>query len=142
MRPTIKQTMLDIAEVLSHRATCSKLAVGAVLVDKFNRIIGSGYNGVPHDLPHCTDFNSECVGANAPAGSDLCMAVHAECNALLNCRDIHGIASLYVTHPPCLRCTKELLNTSCQTIYVRYTLPFDNNASRMWVKAGRVWSFE
>jgi len=138
MRPTIKQTMLDIAETLGRRATCPKLAVGAVLVDEFNRIIGSGYNGVPHNYKHCTD----CGGASLPAGSDKCMAVHAEQNALLNCRDVYRIAALYVTHAPCLRCTKELLNTSCQTIYVRYSLPYDMTASKMWVKAGRNWSFE
>jgi dCMP deaminase len=140
MRPTIKQTMLDIAEVLSRRATCPKLAVGAVLVDDFNRIVGSGYNGTPHNFSHCIDI--DCGGSNLPAGSDRCMAVHAETNALLNCRDPYRISALYVTHAPCLRCTKELLNTSCQTIYVRYSVPFDINASKMWVKAGRVWSFE
>jgi len=140
MRPTIKATMLDIAYVLSQRATCSKLAVGAVLVDEFNRIIGSGYNGTPHNFPHCTDI--DCGGATLPSGSDRCMAVHAEQNALLNCSDIHRISALYVTHPPCLRCTKELLNTSCKIIHVRYSMPYDMNASKMWVKAGRDWSFE
>ena len=140
MRPTIKQTMLDVAEILSHRATCAKLAVGAVLVDDYNRIIGSGYNGVPHDFPHCTDC--DCGGASLPAGSDKCMAVHAETNALLNCRDVHRIAALYVTHSPCLRCTKELLNTSCQRIYVRYTQPVDQIAIDMWLQAKRIWSYE
>jgi dCMP deaminase len=132
--------MLDIAEVLSRRATCQKLAVGAVLVDEFNRIIGSGYNGTPHNFPHCID--ADCGGANLPAGSDRCMAVHAEQNALLNCSDPYRINALYVTHSPCLRCTKELLNTSCKCVYVRYTQPIDMYTINMWVKAGRDWSFE
>jgi dCMP deaminase len=140
MRPTIKQTMLDIAEVLSHRATCSKLAVGAVLTNSLGRIIGSGYNGVPHNFPHCTD--ADCGGANLPAGTDRCMAVHAETNALLNCGDVNQISTLYVTHPPCLRCTKELLNTTCHYIVTRYALPRDEHAIAMWLKAGRQWSFE
>jgi dCMP deaminase len=140
MRPAIEQTMLDIAEVLSRRATCPKLSVGAVLVDNFNRIVGSGYNGTPHSFPHCLDH--DCGGAHAPPGSDRCMAVHAEQNALLNCRDVRGIAALYVTHSPCLRCIKELLNTSCRSIVVRHKHPWNETAQEMWLKAGRRWVYE
>ena len=89
MRPALDTTMIAIAQILAQRATCSKLAVGCVLTDRQGRILATGYNGVPRGCPHCIDV--PCPGANAPAGADLCEAVHAEQNALLQCKDIDKI---------------------------------------------------
>jgi len=114
MRPPLATTMLGIAKLLARRATCSKLQVGCVLVDKAGRILATGYNGVPRGCPHCIDV--PCAGANAPAGADLCEAVHAEQNALLQCKDVDKIDTCYVTYMPCMRCTKQLMNTSCRSI--------------------------
>jgi len=114
VRPSLGTTMLGIASLLAQRATCSKLKVGCVLVDASGRILATGYNGVPRGCPHCIDV--PCAGANAPAGADLCEAVHAEQNALLQCRDVDKIHTCYVTHMPCMRCIKQLMNTSCQDI--------------------------
>jgi dCMP deaminase len=134
MRPNIHTTMLDIATTLSERSTCCKLKVGAVLVDNLGRIVGSGYNGVPRDLPHCTD--EPCAGAVAPRGSDLCEAVHAEQNALISCHDPEAIDIMYCTHMPCMRCTKMLLNTSCRKMVVRNTEYTEEPALALWVKGG------
>jgi len=131
--------MLGIAAVLARRSTCPKLAVGAVLVDTQNRILGSGYNGVPHGMPHCTE--DPCGGADRPPGSDLCLAVHAEQNALLACADIYRISTLYVTHAPCLRCTKELLNTTCSRIVYEHEHPVSYVARDYWTKSGRLWRY-
>ena len=129
--------MLEIAGSLSQRATCSKLAVGCVLTDKYNRIIGSGYNGVPRGMQHCTE--SPCAGATAPAGADLCQGVHAEQNALLTCKDPEQIFACYTTHAPCLRCTKMLLNTSCfSLIYTQDA--YETAAKALWTTAGRTWA--
>ena len=130
-RPSLDQTMLNIAAVLARRATCTKLAVGCVLTNRAGRIIGTGYNGVPHGMTHCTD--KPCLGATMPAGSDTCEAVHAEQNALLDCRaqDVH---TCYTTHAPCLRCTKLLLNTSCKRL-VFPPSPFEG--SNLWMRSGR-----
>lgn len=128
--------MLGIALCLAHRATCAKLAVGCVLTDTHGRIIGSGYNGVPRGMPHCID--APCDGACAPAGSDTCIAVHAEANALLNCRDPELIETCYCTYAPCLRCTKTLLNTSCKRI-VYHEDKLEPAAKSLWVAAGREW---
>lgn len=136
-RPPIDKVLMEVALCLAQRATCAKLAVGCVLADKHSRILGSGYNGVPRGLPHCTD--SACPGSCAPAGSDLCVAVHAEQNALLVCRDPEQIVTCYTTHAPCLRCTKMLLNTACKRI-VYFNVAFEAPAKALWVSAGRRWS--
>lgn len=137
MRKDSAVVMLEVAEVLAQRATCCKLKVGAVLVDRHHRIIGSGYNGVPRGLPHCID--EPCAGALAPKGADLCIAVHAEQNALLNCHDTEGVYACYVTHAPCLRCTKTLMNTSCEAIIFLNNDHVEEPARDLWLKAGRAW---
>jgi len=135
-RPTLDLVMLGVATCLAQRATCSKLKVGCVLVDEDGHIIGSGYNGNPRDMPHCID--EPCKGASAPKGSDLCEAVHAEANALLNCQDVSKIYTCYTTHAPCLRCAKTLLNTGCYRI-VYYTKGYELSAMDLWLRADRYW---
>jgi dCMP deaminase len=136
VRPSIDTVMLGVALCLAHRATCKKLAVGCVLTDKYGRIIGSGYNGVPRGMAHCID--TPCAGADAPKGADLCQAVHAEQNALLTCRDSEQIVTCYTTHAPCLRCTKMLLNTSCTTV-IYHNNDVEIAAKKIWLASGRAW---
>jgi dCMP deaminase len=129
-RPSIHEVMLEIANILSQRATCAKLQVGCVLTDDRNRIIGSGYNGVGRGEVHCTDC--ACAGATAPKGADLCEAIHAEQNALLTCRDPDAIRTCYTTHAPCMRCTKMLLNTGCISIIFFHGDDVEPAARTMW----------
>lgn len=114
MRPFLSETMLRIALELSRRATCVKLSVGCVLTDRHGRILATGYNGVPRGVRHCTEY--PCDGASAPRGTDLCQAVHAESNALIQCETPDLIDTCFTTHMPCMRCVKELMNTSCRGI--------------------------
>ena len=137
MRPTIQRTMMDIAKVLALRATCRKLRVGAVMVDEDYKILATGYNGVPHGMTHCTD--TPCPGVHAPKGADLCEAVHAEQNALMQCRDVGKIYTIFVTHAPCMRCTKMLLNTECRFIFFADGTQEEPGARALWQRSGRVW---
>lgn len=136
-RPTLDLVMLQVATVLAQRATCSKLAVGCVLTDKRGRILGSGYNGVPAGCDHCTV--TSCPGANAPKGSDLCEAVHAESNALLVCHNMAAIHTAYVTHAPCLRCTKTFMNTVLTRIVFRHADQVEPAAKALWTRGFRSW---
>jgi dCMP deaminase len=108
-----------------------------VILDKHNRIIGTGYNGVPRGMRHCTD--EPCAGVHAPKGSDLCEAVHAEQNALLQVRDPELINTVLVTHAPCMRCTKLLLNTSAAAIVFTDGSHIEPAAELLWRNAGRAW---
>lgn len=131
MRPALDTTMIAIAQILAQRATCSKLAVGCVLTDRQGRILATGYNGVPRGCPHCIDV--PCPGANAPAGADLCEAVHAEQNALLQCKDIDKIDTCWTTHMPCMRCIKELMNTNCSKIVYYDGSVAQQSAMDLWL---------
>jgi len=135
-RPSLDTTMLQIAHVLSMRATCAKLAVGCVLTDIDGIIVGTGYNGVPRGCRHCIDI--PCPGANAPKGADLCEAVHAEMNALLS-PEAHRAFTCYTTHAPCMRCVKTLLNTHIQIIIYSHAYNLEASAKELWLRMGRQW---
>lgn len=85
-------------------------------------------------------FPHACHGHDAPSGQslDACQAIHAEQNALLQCRDPWQIDTAYVTSSPCVTCLKLLLNTSCRRIV--YSEEYPHPAARaMWEQAGRLW---
>lgn len=100
------------ALLLSQRATCERLKVGAVLV-KENRMIAGGYNGSVGGDAHCTD-----EGCHVQEGHCV-RTIHAEMNALLQCSKFGSSTkntTVYVTHFPCLLCTKMLLQAGITEI--------------------------
>lgn len=131
------ESYLQIAEVIAFRGTCSRRKVGCVLVDKYGRILSTGYNGVASGLPHCNEGHP-CTGASAPSGTNLddCGAIHAEQNAILLLSDPWAVEAAYVTVSPCMSCMKLLLGTSCKTIYTRSIYP-DSKALALWASASR-----
>lgn len=137
MRPLIDEYFIEMAKLVATRSTCLRRHVGCVLVDVDNHVMATGYNGVPSGFDHC-NAGSECPGAHAASGTQLdgCFAVHAEQNALLQCKDTMRIKAAYVTATPCISCMKMLLNTSCQTIWSLEAYPH-NDAVKLWEKAGR-----
>jgi dCMP deaminase len=136
MRPSKHQTFLDIAQTVSEQATCIRRNVGCVLVNSKNHILATGYNGVPSGAAHCLDL--PCAGSDFPSGEglDSCEAIHAEQNALLQCKDIYDIEKCYCTVSPCMTCIKLLLNTSC-SILIFPTLYIDTEPLELWKKAER-----
>ena len=139
-RPTFNEWAMSIAILTATRSTCLRRRVGCILTNQYNHIIATGYNGVAAGMPHCNETRP-CPGALAPSGTqlDLCEAIHAEQNALLQCHDVHTIRRCYTTTAPCITCTKLLLNTTCEEII--YLDAYPHNASQdLWIRAGRVWS--
>ena len=117
---------LQIAINLSQLATCSRRNVGCVILDKYDRIIATGYNGVAKSSKHCIDNN--CAGSQCESNTNLdkCEAIHAEQNALLQCKDINEIAQIICTTSPCMHCAKLISNTSCKKVI--YLDKYDENA--------------
>ena len=131
--------MLQLAETIAKRSTCSRRQVGCVLVDQHGRVLSMGHNGVPQGWQHCTDFPCKGVGLASGSGLDQCVAVHAEQNALMFCPDVMKIQTVYVTASPCISCIKMLMNTSAQRIVFRELYPHDDAAHLWKLHAGRVW---
>jgi dCMP deaminase len=134
-RPTRDETNMLIAVMASMRGTCGRRKVGCVIVDAENRILSYGYNGVGKGAIHCTD--SPCPGVNMKSGSglDVCEAVHAETNAIVNCTDLSRAFTLYVTASPCNSCMKLLLNTDIDTIV--YLEDYPGTPWHLWHRDGR-----
>lgn len=154
-RPTINEWLINVARATSERSTCLRRSVGCVLADKQGRILSTGYNGVPRGFNHCNEeihdrikkrphdrlgdeyksnYPNACPGAFAESGRRLeeCHAIHAEMNALLQCKDIDTIHTCYVTHFPCVHCVKMLLNTSCVRIVYQNHYSHQERSEELW----------
>ena len=105
-RPSWDSYFIKIAEDVAVRSTCDRAKVVAVL-GKDKHIISTGYNGSPAGLDHC-----DVVGHLMVDGHCV-RTVHAEINAIIQAA-VFGLATrdavCYVTHFPCLNCTKTLIN--------------------------------
>jgi dCMP deaminase len=140
-RPSTDEYFAEMVRLVASRGTCLRRRVGCVIVDAQHHVLATGYNGVHRGAPHCNEvvrsmataadkvqehwmplFHEEhphaCPGAHAPSGTALtdCRAVHAEQNALLQCRDRDAIHTVYCTASPCVTCMRMLANTSVKRI--------------------------
>ncbi|RME63652.1 MAG: cytidine deaminase [Nitrospirae bacterium] len=128
-RPSWDEYFLEIARVVASRSTCLRRRYGAVIV-KDKVIVSTGYNGAPRGAPNCVD-TGKCVRKelNIPAGQryELCVAVHAEQNAIINgpperMKD----ATIYITGieedgslaegKPCLLCRRMIRNAQIKEV--------------------------
>jgi len=112
-RPTRHETYMEVAKLFAKRSTCLRKSVGACLVLN-NHILGTGYNGSPRELDHCTDLDCLMVGGHCVR------TVHAEINAVLAAAH-NGVSTngstLYSTAKPCFRCEKFLINAGVKIVY-------------------------
>lgn len=114
---------MDLAKVVGGWSSCfqENRHVGAVIV-KDKRILATGYNGAPSAVKSCVE-KGECLRRklNIQSGTrhELCYAVHAEQNAVAQAAKM-GIslngATLYVTHQPCVICTKIIINAGIRKV--------------------------
>ena len=107
-RPTWEDYFKKIVIATKERSACERLQVGCLLV-KDNRIISQGYNGFLPGLPHESIVRNNHEQAT----------VHAEQNALCDCAK-RGVscdgATAYITHYPCIICTRLLLAAGIKKI--------------------------
>ncbi|WP_018658896.1 ComE operon protein 2 [Allofustis seminis] len=117
--------------LLATRSTCERLSVGAVLV-RDKRVIAGGYNGSVSGDVHCIDDGCYVVNGH-------CLrTIHAEMNALLQCAKF-GIraegAEIYVTHFPCLDCTKAMIQAGITKIHYLNNYRNDDYAMELLKKS-------
>lgn len=126
--------LMAMAGVTAMRSTCLRLHVGAV-VARDGRLLGSGYNGAPSGLQHCTP---ETCNASHPCLN----TVHAEAG-LISFSARHGVrlegATLYVTHCPCSACAGLILNTGI--VRVVYGIPYRLTEGLELLSAGGIEVF-
>jgi len=119
-RPSWDAYFCGITRAVGTRATCSRKAVGAVLV-KDKLILATGYNGAPAGLRHCDHTDGRDLLSGHCARS-----THAEQNAIVQAAR-HGIgiegSTLYCTNNPCLTCTKLIINAGVVRIVYEEEYP-------------------
>ena len=117
---------MRVAEVYSEVSSARRLQVGCVIV-KNNTIIGIGYNGMPSGWDNnCENEIGEVInGANKIVEIRLKTkpeVLHAESNALAKvARSTNSSegATLYVTHAPCLECSKLIYQSGINSVFYR-----------------------
>ncbi len=126
--------MMGVAKLAAQRSSCVKRQVGCVLVDNKWRILSVGYNGAPSGLRSC-DETGNCFRYFAKSGEKLgeCVAVHAEQNAILQCKDIDSILAVFVTTSPCESCMKLLLNTPFTHLFYIEEYPLSPIVAQMLI---------
>lgn len=105
--------LMEIAHVISHRGTCERSQVGAV-ISQNSRIISTGYVGSPSGTPHCSDAGCE-IGTHG----GCTRTVHAECNAIAFAARLGistGDSTLYSTLSPCRECAKLIVNAGIERV--------------------------
>ncbi|MBM3251754.1 MAG: cytidine deaminase [Candidatus Omnitrophica bacterium] len=141
VRPSWDEYFLEVATLVSKRATCLRRHVGAVLV-KDKRILATGYNGAPSGIKHCID-SGDCLRTKLriPSGErhELCRGLHAEQNVLIQAA-LHGISTkesiLYLTNQPCIICAKMLINAGIKEIVIKDGYP--DKMSRSFLKEAKI----
>ena len=115
---------LQIAEGVLERSTCLRRKYGAVIVNN-DEIVSTGYNGAARGEQNCSDCGyCERERLNIPKGEryELCVAVHAEQNAIISAarKDMIGatiyivgkevLTGDYANPAPCMICRRMIKN--------------------------------
>ena len=125
---------LSIAAQVAKRSTCLRRQYGAVIV-KHDEIVATGYNGAPRGEDNCCDVGTcyrEAHGIPHGEQYEKCVAVHAECNAIISAsrQEMLG-ATLYLagrdartqeliaTCTPCALCRRFIINAGIERVICR-----------------------
>ena len=127
-RPSIDEYYIEMTLLAAQRAGCPKRKVGVVITDANNRVLSTGYNSPPRDLPACTE-----VYCGAGVGDAICISPHAEQAAIAACRDIQSARTIYISCSPCTECAKLIMATQIERIVFA-------EFHKTWHQAKRIWT--
>jgi dCMP deaminase len=115
---------LKLAQFISGWSKDPSSKIGAVIVDKTNRIISTGYNGFAIGVQDTQD-RLENREIKYP------IILHAEENAILFAKQNLESCSLYVSGlPPCAHCASIIIQTGIKNVY-----SFDMPIPERWQKS-------
>ena len=105
---------MGIAVLSAKRSKDPSTQVGACIVNKDNRIISVGYNGMPRC---CSDDEFPWDKNDNPLDSKYLYVCHAELNAILNCdRGNVRDCICYTTLFPCNECAKAIIQSGMSEV--------------------------
>ena len=121
MKQKFIDAYMDVAERFAKLSSAKRLQVGAIVV-KDDRIISSGYNGMPAGWDNtCEDVieiheNGGIVTKTKPE------VIHAEANAiakLAKSSESGDGSTMFLTHAPCIDCAKQVYTAGIKKVYYR-----------------------
>jgi dCMP deaminase len=124
-RPNWREYFMDFARQAAARSDCIRSQVGAVIVNKRNKIKGTGYNNTPVGVESCL-ARGQCyrIANNIPSGTqyETCRSIHAEQNAIIqagedNC--VGGAMYIFGHTQVCILCKRFILNAGIEKIYLK-----------------------
>ena len=114
---------MSMAELTASLSYAKRLQVGALIV-KGNRIVGTGYNGMPTDWENTCEI--EVKTGNTGYGRKLVTkpeVLHAETNAIAkvaqSTESSEG-STMFCTHAPCVDCAKLIYQSGIATLYFKH----------------------
>lgn len=109
---------MGIAMLSAERSKDNSTQVGACIVNRDNKIVSVGYNGMP--IGCCDDDMPWERSAETTLDTKYPYVCHAELNAILN-SNIGNLAgcTLYVTLFPCNECAKAIIQCGIRHIVYR-----------------------
>ena len=114
MKPKFQKLYNNIAHEVAKMSHARRLQVGAVIV-KDDRVISMGYNGMPAGWENnCETTQEDGTLKTRPE------VLHAESNAiakLAKSNDSGNGADLFVTHAPCMECSKLIFQSGISRVY-------------------------
>ena len=122
---------MGVALLSAQRSKDPSTQVGACIVNKKNKIVGTGYNGLPQG---CEDDAFPWGKQGAYLQTKYPYVCHAELNAILNNigMDLHG-CRIYTVLFPCNECAKAIIQSGItEVIYLsdKYAESDSCNASK------------
>ena len=142
-RPHWREYFMDFARQAAKRSDCIRSQVGAVIVNKRNKVKGTGYNNTPVGVESCLS-RKKCyrVEHNIASGTryETCRSIHAEQNAIIQAGEDNCVgSSLYVFgHAQvCILCKRFIINAGVERIYLQ-----KDKASQMIELDPKIWLSE
>jgi dCMP deaminase len=118
MKERFQQLYMNIAHEVAKMSYARRLKVGAIVV-KDDKVISMGYNGTP------AGWNNDCEYEQRFEDGGVLLTtkdevLHAEMNALMKLAKTTGSgqgAALFVTHSPCMECSKGIYQAGITQVY-------------------------
>ena len=111
---TWDEYFMGVALLASKRSKDPNTQVGACIVDEYDRILSTGYNGFPYG---CSDDEYPWDREGDEGFTKYPFVVHAELNAILNCRGKNLTGSrIYVALYPCNECAKAIIQAGIKEV--------------------------
>ena len=107
---------MQMAELTATLSYAKRLQVVALIV-KGNRIVGTGYNGMPTDWENDCEFE---VDGELKTKQEV---LHAETNAIAKVAqstETSEGSTMFCTHAPCLDCAKLIYQSGIATLYFKH----------------------